>query len=116
MLLLQQCELSPLSALSQTDGVQPGDVCCVTLKFEVLLSSFSSCQSLSALQHSSFQTVAPAEGATEQRGRQAFGSPGSAGKEEAKKHFLAVAFPMFGNGTDFSTKNSDPKKLGLPVS
>ena len=60
--------------------------------------------------------MAPAEGAAEQRGSQAFGSPCSAGKEAATKHFLGVAFPMLGNGTDFSTENSDPKKLGLPVS
>lgn len=88
---------------------------CDTKLFEVLLSHFS-CQSLPALQHSSFQTVAPAEGAAEQRGSKAFGSPGSAGKEAATKHFLCVAFPILGNETDFGTDNSDPKKLGLPVS
>lgn len=88
---------------------------CDTKLFEVL-SYFSSCQSLPALQHSSFQTVAPAEGAAEQRGSQAFGSPCSAGKEAATTHFLGVAFPMLGNGTDFSTDNSDPEKLSLSVS
>lgn len=60
--------------------------------------------------------MAPAEGAAEQRGSQAFGSPCSAGKEEATKHFLVVAFPKLGNETDSNTDNSNPKTLGLPVS
>lgn len=93
-----------------------GCLLCDTKLFQVLLSYFSSCQSLPALQHSSFQTVAPAEGAAEQRGSQAFGSPCSAGKETAPKHFLGMAFPVLGNGKDFSADNSDPKKLGLSVS
>ena len=90
---------------------------CDTKLFEDLLSYFFfSCQSLPALQHSSFQTVATAEGAAEKRGSQTFGSPCSAGKEAATKCFLVVAFPMLGNGTDFSTDNSYPKEFGLPVS
>lgn len=60
--------------------------------------------------------MAPAEGAAEQRGSQAFGSPCSAGKEEATKHFLDVAFSKLGNETDSNSDNSNPKKLGLPVS
>lgn len=60
--------------------------------------------------------MAPAEGAAERRGSQAFRSPCSAGKEAATKRFLIVAFTMLGGGTDFSTDKSDPKKLGLSVS
>lgn len=117
LLWFQQCELAPLGALSQIAGVQPKNVCYVDTKlFEVLLNCFPSCQSLLALQHSSFQTVAPAEGAAEQRGSQAFESPCSAGKEAATKHFLEVAFQMLGNETDFGPDDSDPEKLGLPVS
>lgn len=60
--------------------------------------------------------MASAEGAAEQRGSQAFGSPCFARKEAAKKCFLGVVFPMRGKGTDLSADNSDPKELGLPVS